>query len=215
MKEDRLDRLMMIIGFFSPIIALVSITLSIAISPNFDWITNALSDLGHYTAVEIGDNPLIRAIIFNSGLIVTSILMLIFAVWFILKIDDIPTKIGMLPFVSAAIFLTAIGIFSENFGDIHFYVSVGFFASFPFAMWFIGIGWIRFPKLRWFSVISIILPLISVCIWYVTFNGLIWWTGMAIPEIITAGTAIGWIWIVNLLYQRGQLSMLKIDSTIN
>ena len=209
MTNEKFNRLAPWIGFIGPLIALLGIMLAIAISPSFDWATNALSDLGHYTRTDIGENPLVRAAIFNSGLVITAILMFIFAAWFILQINDLYTKIGLIPFLSAAIFLAAIGIFSENFGEIHFYVSVGFFASFPFAMWISGIVWLRFPSIRWFAIISIILPFISVYIWYITFNGLIWWTGMAIPEIITALTVIGWIWVIDILHQRGKLDILS------
>ncbi len=212
MTEQSTISKMTIIAYISPIIALVSIAIAIMLAPSFDWVTNALSDLGHYTRPDLGGDPLLRAIVFNAGLIVTGILMFLFTIWFIQQVDDLYTKIGMIPFISAAIFLTAIGVFSENFGDIHFYVSVGLFASFPFAMWIIGIVWFRFSNLRLFCIISLILPFISVYIWFITWNGLIWWTGMAIPEIITASTAIGWIWFVNFLHHRGFLTMVASSS---
>ncbi|MGY5875176.1 MAG: DUF998 domain-containing protein [Candidatus Thorarchaeota archaeon] len=203
-----------IIGFFAPLIALLFIMIAIALAPAFTWWGNALSDLGHYTRVDIGPNPMIRAIVFNSGLIVTGLLMLYFTIWFIRKTEDTITRFGMLPFVSAVLFLMAIGIFSENFGDLHFYVSVGFFASFPFAMWIVGGSWFRFPELRWFSLFSIILPIISVIFWGADLVGLSPWPGVAIPEIVTALTAIGWTWIVNLLYHKGKLSAIMKSETI-
>ena len=63
-------------GFFAPLIALVAIALSIAISPGFSWFENALSDLGHYTRTDLGNFQLISAIVFNSGLVITGLLEL-------------------------------------------------------------------------------------------------------------------------------------------
>ncbi|NHJ14479.1 MAG: DUF998 domain-containing protein, partial [Candidatus Thorarchaeota archaeon] len=153
-------------------------------------------------------NPFIRAIIFNAGLTTTGVLLFLMALIFIKRLKDMPTQIALLPFVLASVFLTAIGVFSENFGEIHFQVSVGLFASFPFAMWFVGLSWLRFPRLRWFSVVSLLLPFLSVYIWWGTFNNAVPWTGMAIPEILTALTAIIWVWVVLWLEVKGSLSHL-------
>ena len=193
-----------ILGVVSPLIALVSIAIAITLSLSwFTWEGNALSDLGNY------DNGLPAAIIFNSGLVVTGLLLLVFSYAFVRAITDLPTKIGMIPFFIALIFLILIGVLSENAGSIHFTVSVGFFLSFPFAMWFVGIGLLRFRKLWWFSIISIILPLFSIWMWNSWYTGVFpLWIGNAIPEITTALTGIGWLWIIWLLHHRGALSML-------
>ena len=201
-----------LIGFIAPLIALACIALAIAISPSFDWVTNALSDLGHYTRTDIGTNPLLRAIIFNFGIVTTGVLLFIVTSFFIKQINDWPTRIAMLPFLFACGFLTAIGIFSENFNPIHFQVSVGFFLTFPFAMWFIGLSWLRYRKLWWFCVISLLLPFFSLYIWWGTSNSVLPWTGMAIPEILTAVSAILWLWIFLSLEVKGQLSHLVTHS---
>ena len=193
-----------VLGIVSPLIALASIAVAITLSLSwFTWEGNALSDLGNY------NNGLPAAIIFNSGLVVTGLLLLVFSYTFVRAITDLPTKIGMVPFFIALIFLILIGVLSENAGSIHFTVSVGFFLSFPFAMWFVGFGLLRFRKLWWFSIISIILPFFSIYMWVSWTTGLFpFWAGNAIPEITTALTAIGWLWIIWLLHHRGQLSML-------
>ncbi len=201
-----------LLGYIAPMIALACISLAILISPDFDWVTNALSDLGHYTRTDIGPNPLVRAIIFNAGLITTGVLLIIITLGFIKQLSDWPTRIAMLPFLIAAGFLTAIGIFSENFGEIHFLVSVGLFMSFPFAMWFVGLSWLRYRHLWWFSALSLVLPFFSVYIWWGTFAGAVPWTGMAIPEILTALTAILWIWLFLTLEVQGKLSHLVTHS---
>ncbi|TFH10599.1 MAG: DUF998 domain-containing protein [Candidatus Thorarchaeota archaeon] len=195
------------VGFFAPLIALSTITIAILLAPGFDWITNALSDLGNYTTFFLSPYKLVSAIVFNSGLIVTGILMMLYAIWFLKWTTDIPTKIGVIPLIISLGFLIGIGVFSENFGYLHYQVSVGFFLTFPFSMWIIGIGWLRFSSLRWFSVLSIILPFISVFMWVDYMGGTSIWQ-QAVPEIVTALSAIVWLWIINLMRYQRKLSMI-------
>jgi hypothetical membrane protein len=193
-----------ILGIIGPIIALVAIVVAITLSFSwFTWEGNALSDLGNY------NNGLPAAIVFNVGLVLAGILLFVFTYYFARTITDLPTKIGLIPFFIALCFLIGIGVFSENAGDIHFTVSVGFFGSFPFAMWFVGLGFLRFRKLWWFSIISIILPFFSIYMWTSWFGGVFpFWTGNAIPEITTAFTGIGWLWLIWFLYDRSELSVI-------
>lgn len=202
-KISKMSRPMMI-GLFGPFIALVCIIVAILLSPGFDWYVNALSDLGHYTRTDLGPYKLVGAIVFNSGLIVTGLLMLYYALWFVRRTTDTATKIGFLPLVISLFFLVSIGIFSENFGELHYWVSVGFFLTFPFSMWLIGLVWLRFARLRWFCVLSLIIPFLSVFMWADYLNGTSIWQ-QAIPEIITAFSAISWLWIINLLHYQGKL----------
>ncbi|RLI54753.1 MAG: hypothetical protein DRP09_11995 [Candidatus Thorarchaeota archaeon] len=193
------------IGFLGPAIALITISLAILLSPGFTWPGNALSDLGHYTRTDLGPYKLLGAIVFNGGLILTGLTMLYFVFSTMKKTTDMPTKIGLVPIFISLLFLIGIGVFSENFGDIHFIVSVGFFLTFPFSMWIVGISWLRFPRLRLFAIISLLLPFISVQVWWMHFVGNPYWTGAAIPEIITAMSAILWVWAFNYLHYRGAL----------
>ncbi|MCK5301857.1 MAG: DUF998 domain-containing protein [Candidatus Thorarchaeota archaeon] len=190
----------------APLFALTCIAIAILISPDFSWTGNALSDLGHYIRTDIGPNPVVRAIIFNVGLTVTGIVMVYYIIWLFRQLNDLPTKIGIIPYVIASVFLTAIGIFSENFSPTHYIVSVGFFFSFPWAMWFIGLSWLRFRKLWWFALISLALPFISIYLWWGTFAGVMPWTGVALPEILTSLTAIMWIWGFVYLQHTGKLA---------
>lgn len=196
------------IGFFAPLIALSTIAIAILLSPGFDWFGNALSDLGHYTRTDLGPYKLIGAIVFNGGLIVTAILMLLYTIWFLKWTKDIPTKIGLIPLLISLVFLIGIGVLSENFPPFHYWVSVGFFLTFPFSMWFIGIGWLRFSNLRWFSIISLVLPFLSVYLWAYDMLGTPIWTNVAIPEIVTALSAIVWLWMINIMQYQGKLEML-------
>lgn len=193
-----------ILGIVSPLVALASIAIAIILSLSwFTWEGNALSDLGNY------DNGIPAAIVFNAGLVVTGFLLLIFSYAFVRSLSDLPTKIGMIPFFVALIFLILIGILSENAGSIHFTVSVGFFGSFPFAMWLVGLLWLRYRNLWWFSLLSILLPFFSIYMWVGWFGGVFpFWSGNSIPEITTAFTGIGWLWVIWVLYHKSKLSVI-------
>ena len=196
-----------ILGVIGPLVALVGIIIAILMSPWFSWDGNALSDLGKYeTAVP-------AATVFNIGLVVTGIIMLYFLYWFVNRFEDKITKFGHIPMMIALVFLILIGVLSEDFGYAHFVVSVGFFASFPFTMWFVGFGFLRFAHLRWFTVISVILPFFCLFMWSGWYGGLFpYWTGNAIPEITTALSAIGWMWIMWLLYYTKKLDGLTLKT---
>ncbi len=187
------------------IIALGCIFTAIGLSPWFTWLGNALSDLGNY------DNGLSAAIVFNSGLIMGAVFVFDATILLIKRIKDIYTRIGFGIYLVSTMFLIAIGIFSKNVGLIHFLVSVGFFATFPFAMWAIGLSWLRFRSIIWFSIISLLLPFISFYLWSITFDGGAPWTGVAIPEILTASTIIAWLWTIVFLLRRGSLAFLTSE----
>lgn len=202
------------IGFFAPFIALIAIALAILLSPGFNWLENALSDLGHYTRTDLGPYKLAGAIVFNSGLVITGVLMLHYTIWFFKWTKDVPTKIGILPLFISLLFLIGIGLYSEDIGNeifaglsVHYWVSFGFFLTFPIAMWIIGVAWLRYSDLRWFSVISLLVPFISVFMWADYLNGTSIWQ-QAVPEIVTAFSAIVWLWVINLLQYQGKLNLI-------
>lgn len=202
-KETKGLGLPEIVGFIGPMVALMSIIVAIAMSPWFTWTDNALSDLGNYS------NGVAAAVAFNVGLVTTGILMMYFTITLFRELKDWPTRIALFILMVSIGFLVSIGVFSENFGVLHFYVSAGFFLPFPFAMWFIALAWLRFRKLWWFCVISFLLPFVSLYMWTAYFGDALPWTGVAIPEIVTAVTAIGWVWVMNLLHHKGTLSLIS------
>lgn len=77
---------------------------------------------------------------FNSGVIITGVLFVPFAVLGVRpslsrsRIDDVST--GLM--VVAGAFLVSIGIFTEDAGDIHGYVSYGFFLTMLIALAFLS-----------------------------------------------------------------------------
>lgn len=188
-------------GYIAPLIALVGIFIAILLSPTFSWVDNALSDLGHWTRVDIGPHPFPRALIFNLSLTMTGILLIIVTIRLMKQLHDRPSIIAITPYLLAAGFLTSIGIFSEDTWvrlenvSFHYIASLGFFITFPFAMWLMGLSWLRLSRLRWFSILSLLLPLASISLWWGTFSRMFPWSGVAIPEFITALTAIAWFWL--------------------
>ncbi|TFG10594.1 DUF998 domain-containing protein [Candidatus Thorarchaeota archaeon] len=181
---------MLLLGIVGPLVSLLCIALAIPLSPWFTWFGNALSDLGNY------NNGFAVAILFNSGLIISGLSCFLFTIWFLTKTRSIALRFGMIVFAISNVFLILIGIFSENAGSIHFTVSVGFFATFPFAMWIAAADFLRFKETRLYSIPSIVLPFASIYLWYITFTDSAPWTGVAIPEIVTALTAILWLYLL-------------------
>ncbi len=196
-----------LIGLFAPIIALICIVIAILLAPYWTWENNALSDLGHYTRTDIGPNPMMRAIVFNSGLVVTGILMIYVTLNFFKDQDSEMGKLSMVILMISEGFLIAIGVFSENFGYIHYMVSVGFFFTFPFAMWIASAEWLWKRQVRWLGVISLLLPFVSYLIWNGYSSGAFpAWTDVAIPEITTAASCIVWVWLIVISHVKGMWS---------
>jgi len=127
-------------GIVAPLVALSFITLAISNSLSwFRWTENALSDLGHQ-----GIAGTTVATLFNSGLIIGSLLGMMFAAGLMQILRKrILGFAGTFVFALAIISLFAIGVFPETAGRIHFYVSVAFFALFPISLFFIGASLIK------------------------------------------------------------------------
>ena len=67
------ERIFALFGVIGPLIAYISIGISILNSPSFNWDTNALSDLGHAVNSDF-------ASIYNAGLLIAGFFVIIFAV---------------------------------------------------------------------------------------------------------------------------------------
>ena len=93
-------------GVIAPVCALVSVGISIILSPWFSWTDNALSDLGV--------SPV--APIFNGGLILTGILLSLFAI----AVARVRRKsscgfAGAIGFLFAGFSVVGVGVFTEAF----------------------------------------------------------------------------------------------------
>lgn len=120
------ERICVLFGVIGPLLAFVSIGVSIALSPWFSWERDALSDLGH--AVESGVAP-----IFNFGLLLAGFFLTIYAVK-VLKVHARWTGYSLL---ISAFALQLVAVFDEVYGLLHLVVSILFFVSLgvtPFFM---------------------------------------------------------------------------------
>jgi len=133
-KQVAMQKIAGLCGIVCPLAALSFIALSISNSLSwFRWTENALSDLAGTQATATA------AVLFNSGLIIGALLVIIFAVG-LMQILRKRTLgfIGAFLLILTGISLLAIGVFPETAGRIHFYVSVAFFTLFPISLFFIG-----------------------------------------------------------------------------
>jgi hypothetical membrane protein len=170
-------------GILAPVTAFTFISLAIASYPQFSWTGNALSDLG----VQKG----VTAVLFNSGLVMGGILALLFG-FGLFKIlgDKALGKVGAVSFILVALALTAIGVFPENAGRIHYYVSVMFFALFPISAFIIGTTFLLKADLK-MSLFTFLVAIVAAIVW------VIHWTigfgsNVAIPETLSAIPASTW-----------------------
>jgi len=99
------EKIYALFGVIGPLLAYVSIGVSIALSPWFSWEMNALSDLGH--AVESGVAP-----IFNFGLLLTGFFLTIYAV----KVLKVHAKWTGYSLVISAFTLQLVAVFDEVYG---------------------------------------------------------------------------------------------------
>jgi hypothetical membrane protein len=167
-------------GIIAPIVAFAFVLLAIALSPQFSWTGNALSDLGVVEGV--------TAVLFNSGLIIGGILAIIFASGlFIFLRNRVLGRIGAFISTLAALALVAIGIFTENFGRVHYYVSVAFFIFAPISMLIICATFFVMGKVK-MGVFTFLTAIIVAFVWVLQF-AMRYVPNVAIPETISALSA--------------------------
>jgi len=166
-------------GILAPFVAFTCILLAIAYSPEFSWAENALSDLG----VQQG----VTAVLFNSGLIISGLLTLVFSLGLLLyPRGKILGKIGASILVLDALALTAIGVFPENVKPAHLYASVTFFVLFPISLLFIGVAFLQISQ-KSFGLFTFSAATVAALVWAIPHGG-----GIAIPETIAALSVSTW-----------------------
>ena len=137
-------------GATPPICAFVFIGISIALSPWFSWTDNALSDLGV--------SPV--APIFNGGLILTGILLSLFAI--AVTQIELKSRFGLasaISFLVAGFGVAGVGIFTEAFIELH--ILFAMFCFIPLLLSFILFG-VRWALKRGISSSKILTILIVV-----------------------------------------------------
>jgi len=164
------EKICALFGVIGPLLAFVSIGVSIALSPWFRWEKSALSDLGH--AVETGVAP-----IFNFGLLLTGFFLTIYAI----KVLKRYARWTGYSLVISAFTLQLIAVFDEVYGLLHLVVSILFFVS-------LGITSLLYAVERksYLAVAAFAIGLIS----WIFYWAEIYTTGVAVPETISSVTVL-------------------------
>jgi len=180
----------LILSLFIVLTPLFTITLSIALSPWFDIFNNALSDLGHARRGVV-------AIIFNSGLHITGLLLIIHGLIYLRRV---------FPFTGPALcvngyFMQLVALLNEVYGGVHYLISIAFFISVAITM---SIYIVEGRSLTTLTVLFI-----GVLSWVIHF--LINSPGTAIPELVSVAGMIIWYVELNYAYRTRIIkSMLKV-----
>ncbi|HVP40864.1 MAG TPA: DUF998 domain-containing protein [Candidatus Krumholzibacteriaceae bacterium] len=172
-------------GVISPILTLILISLAISQASSwFSWTGNALSDLGVHEK---------SAALFNSGLIIGGMLDTIFAFGVIhFYQNQTIGRGGAFFLLLAGIFLASIGIFPETApNNIHYIVSVAFFAAFPMSLLIQSVALLSTPMYRKLGAFTLVMAIIAVIPWAI-WTPLKPYRGVAIPELISALAAATW-----------------------
>jgi len=119
-------------GIIAPICAVVFVGMSILLSPWFSWTDNALSDLGVSPA----------ALIFNAGLVLTGILLSLFAI--AVARTERGSCYGFaaaICFLCASLGVVGVGVFTEAFINLHLLCAMLCGFSFLLSCLLFGVGW--------------------------------------------------------------------------
>ncbi len=167
------------LGVLSPLIVSALVLSAISVSPWFSWTNNALSDLGVSG---------LAALLFNTALITGGVMLVIFAtgLWSILH--GRLARVGVMLLLLDGSVLSAIGVFPETTGRIHFYVSIAFFTLLILSLLVLGLSYVLEMHSVVTGLLGIALSLFSILVW------LFQWRGVAIPEAATYLAATAW-WI--------------------
>ncbi len=170
-------------GIATPLFAFTCIMIAIGTYPPFNWVTNALSDLGVVEGVTMT--------VFNVGLAASGILGVVFAAGLYSFFGKRTVgKVGSAVFACACIALLCIGIFNEHFRPTHYIVSVAFFSLAPIAF-FILTSAFYLNQDKKFAIFSVALGLAAALPWILQFT-IYYVPNVAIPEIISAFVISVW-----------------------
>ena len=164
-KQIILIKISMLCGILGPVIGFIFITCSIFYSDWFNWTNNWLSDLGGIPGnSSIWTSRGITSIIFNSGLIISGLIGVIFAN-FLRKLQILNNrqgKTGSFLFMLDMLTLSFVGLLPETTGYLHTFVSIMFFFLIALSLLIIGIV-IGKSSRKKFGKFIIILGVISFC----------------------------------------------------
>jgi len=193
-RNLKLTRLAGASGILASIVPLIMILASTVLEKSFNWNKNALSDIGVSQ----------QALLFNSALIVSGLLNLLFAFGLRNYLGKARLlKIGTLLFIVSSISLALVGVFTENYTIIHGLVALGYLLLDPLAL--IGIGWgsksHEFRKVSLSLGIVALLAILGLPIMTFVANLSI---GFAVPEFLESLLLSIWTFWLSLKLLRYQ-----------
>ena len=168
-----LRRIAGVCGVTSQVIGFISIFVAVSMSPWFSWTENYISILGVRGSATT---------LFNSGLILTGVLSLIFAIGPRKNLLSVRLlgQLGMIGPVLASVALSTMGVFPRTTGILHNCASLAFFLFISLALFLIGIRIITASQKIWG-----VLSLTAVTL-IVAFQLIPWpWIGGAIPQLLS------------------------------
>jgi len=155
-------------GILLPIILIIFMAVCLLQNPWFNWMENAISDLGTTQG-----SPLL----FNTGVILLGILLLLFSIGVIIRLKN-DYLLPKILFVSS-FFLMGAGIFPLP-GNLHIFTSSVFFISFIIFFLAFALKYIEDKSYKNLSKIALIIVLISILApVFLSIN-----KGIAIPEML-------------------------------
>ena len=167
-----------LLGVVAPLIAIIFIAVSIALSPWFNWGTDALSDLGHS-----GNSAV--APLFNFGLLLSGFLIIVFAV----KSFRTRAKYTSYFLMLVGLALQLVATFNEVYKPLHFQVSVLFFVS----LGFVSISYF-IEKRSSLAVAALIIGAVS----WIMYGLEIYSSGIAVPETVSSMATVTWVMLAAL-----------------
>ena len=178
MKEILRKKELALLGIAGPAIAWTAIAVSIMGYPGFSWQDNALSDLGVSNMANI----------FNFGLIIAGIILVIFIIHVLIKLErGLLRTTGLLVLLFSMIFLICIGIFTEDYGQLHWNVSVAFFMLLGIAILLLAISFFVDEEFKKIGILAFIVFGFGFISWLIP-----WGPNVAIPETLSAFPACMW-----------------------
>lgn len=187
-----------IAGILSVAVTFSTLAVALAISPWFDWNTDALSFLG------MTDRP--SAPFFNGGLILGGILALTFSLGLVKALQHPITRIGTIVLAISSIALAAIGVFPYP-GPSHVIAAAAFFFFLPISLFVIGAGLLIEHRQK-FGIATISAGVITIILFVMIIadfsqDG----SAVALPEAIFSLTGSAWIVVVSIMLLKGYLDM--------
>lgn len=184
--QSGITRVAGICGIFIPVVIFTSLGLSIASSPWFTWTQHALSDLGIQEST---------AFVFNNGMIVGGILVLIFS-FGLMKI--LSNKLGAYLLALSSLALVGIGLFPETIFTLHFLTSASFFILLAISLLIIGLTSKQTTFERNIGLFALALVLIAIGSTVFLFH----FDGIALTEALSCFPAFIWCSIVGIKMTR-------------